>query len=28
VVGEGHGSNKHAAEHFAAKNALKSLGIE
>ena len=28
VVGQGHGTNKHAAEHFAAKNALKSLGIE
>ena len=28
VVGQGHGSNKHAAEHFAAKNALKTLGIE
>ena len=28
VVGQGHGTNKHSAEHFAAKNALKSLGIE
>jgi len=28
VVGQGHGTNKHAAEHFAAKNALKTLGIE
>ncbi|MCI0554694.1 MAG: ribonuclease III [Anaerolineae bacterium] len=28
VVGQGHGKNKHAAEHIAAKNALKNLGIE
>ncbi|MEO7841819.1 MAG: ribonuclease III [Anaerolineales bacterium] len=28
VVGQGHGTNKHSAEHFAAKNALKTLGIE
>ena len=28
VVGQGHGTNKHSAEHFAANNALKSLGIE
>lgn len=28
VVGQGHGKNKHAAEHFAAKHALETLGIE
>ena len=28
VVGQGHGKNKHAAEHFAAKRALETLGIE
>jgi len=28
VVGSGHGTNKHAAEHFAAKNALETLGIQ
>jgi ribonuclease-3 len=28
VVGQGHGRNKHAAEHLAAKHALESLGIE
>ncbi|HET9907165.1 MAG TPA: ribonuclease III [Anaerolineales bacterium] len=28
VVGQGHGKNKHAAEHVAAKHALKTLGIE
>jgi ribonuclease-3 len=28
VVGQGHGKNKHAAEHLAAKHALESLGIE
>ena len=28
VVGQGHGRNKHAAEHLAAKHALETLGIE
>jgi ribonuclease-3 len=28
VVGQGHGKNKHAAEHYAAKHALETLGIE
>lgn len=28
VVGHGHGSNKHAAEHVAAKNALATLGVQ
>ena len=27
VVGHGHGMSKHAAEHFAAQNALNSLGL-
>ena len=28
VVGQGHGKNKHAAEHLAAMHALETLGIE
>ena len=28
VVGSGHGTNKHAAEHFAAQDALNSLGLK
>lgn len=28
VVGQGHGTNKHTAEHMAAKNALETLGVQ
>jgi len=28
VVGSGHGTNKHAAEQFAAQNALETLGVQ